>query len=275
MAPPRKPENYVTINCPVCGKEITYHKARRVTTCSLECRKALYYPDKRTTTTCPTCGKVFEYLKSWPRVYCSRACSGKATIGNISQWQANPPLETTCEQCGNIFMYSKSRGRGRFCSKHCNYDWLREHAPKGEENPQFGIKRGRPKQLPPPVTKACIVCGQEFQTKASHLSRRQTCSKKCYGKLAAERSSGENNFNWKGGYQPYYGKDWRQQRRAARRRDRYTCQRCGITEDNLGRQLDVHHIRRFGDFSDYQEANKMSNLISLCNVCHLIVERGA
>jgi len=214
MAPPRKPENYVTINCPVCDKEITYHKSWPVTTCSLACRKALYYPDKRTTTTCPTCGKVFEYLKTWPRKYCSRLCAAKATVDNIDKWQ--PSLYTaTCEQCGKDFETTPKRTRGRFCSRRCHGDWLKEHAPTGEDHP-----------------------------------------------------------SWKGGTIPYYGKDWRQQRRAARRRDNYTCQRCGITEDQLRRRLDVHHIRRFGDFSDYREANKVSNLISLCPVCHKTVEHA-
>lgn len=215
MAPPRKPENYVTINCPICGKEITYHKSWPVKTCSLECRRALHYPDKRTTTTCPTCGKVFEYLKSWPRVYCSRLCSSKAVVNNIAHWEPNPPVEGTCEQCGKMYQYQVSANRGRFCCKKCHHDWMKEHAPTGENHP-----------------------------------------------------------NWKGGYQPYYGANWRQQRRAARRRDQYTCQRCGITEEQLGKRLDVHHIQRFGDFTDHREANKMGNLISLCNACHTFVEHA-
>jgi len=273
MAPSRKPENYVTINCPVCGKEITYHKSWPVKTCSLECRKAFFYPDARTTTTCPTCGKVFEYLKSWPRVYCSRACSGKATVGNIAHWQ--PSLYTaTCEQCGKDFETTPKRTNGRFCSLRCHGDWLKEHGPKGEEHPKFGVKTGRPKHLPPPLTKTCPICGQEFVVKASHFAKRVTCGRECAKHWQVGRYAGEKNGAWKGGYLPYYGPDWRPQRRAARRRDRYTCQRCGITEDQLGRQLDVHHIRRFGDFSDSHEANKVSNLISLCNACHKVVEHS-
>lgn len=87
---------------------------------------------------------------------------------------------------------------------------------------------------------------------------------------------GESNFNWKGGYEPYYGPNWRQQRRNARARDKYTCQRCGVTEKDLGRQLDVHHKIRFGNFGikRYKEANRLENLISLCYTCHTTVEHN-
>jgi 5-methylcytosine-specific restriction endonuclease McrA len=87
--------------------------------------------------------------------------------------------------------------------------------------------------------------------------------------------SGPNNRNWRGGPLPYYGPNWRQARRNARLRDRYTCQRCGVTEAMLGKQLDVHHIEPFRNFGveRYQEANGTANLISLCPSCHLSIER--
>jgi 5-methylcytosine-specific restriction endonuclease McrA len=84
----------------------------------------------------------------------------------------------------------------------------------------------------------------------------------------------ENNPNWQGGYEPYYGPDWHQQRRLARKRDNYTCQRCGITEEKLGRQLDVHHKIPFREFGidNYLNANQLANLISLCFTCHTTTE---
>lgn len=85
---------------------------------------------------------------------------------------------------------------------------------------------------------------------------------------------GEKNPAWRGGYDHYYGPNWQEQRRRARERDRYFCQRCGISEKEIEYELHVHHIIRFGDFGEkrYQEANTLSNLISLCRPCHLIVE---
>jgi 5-methylcytosine-specific restriction endonuclease McrA len=47
-----------------------------------------------------------------------------------------------------------------------------------------------------------------------------------------------------------------------RTRDGFKCKECGISELELGRKLDVHHI-------DYNKENyHKSNLISLCNSCH-------
>jgi len=227
--------------------------------------------EKTITTQCPECGKEFTYYKSWPRKYCSKKCSGKNTASNIHRWKPSA-FQTTCEQCGKEYTATPKTTRGRFCSFTCFTGWMKEHAPAGPDNPKFGKKYGRPAHLPPPVTKRCPVCGKEFTTKKSHLLRRVTCSRECSAVLQAAKESGENNFNWRGGYLPYYGPNWRPQRRAARKRDGYKCQRCGITEDELGREMDVHHIRRFGDFSDYKEANSLKNLVTLCNRCHLVVE---
>jgi DEAD/DEAH box helicase domain-containing protein len=63
-----------------------------------------------------------------------------------------------------------------------------------------------------------------------------------------------------------YGPNWQQQRQAARARDAYTCQVCGMTEN--GRMLEVHHKTPFRTFGAYREANKLENLITLCPNCH-------
>lgn len=96
--------------------------------------------------------------------------------------------------------------------------------------------------------------------------RQRLCSIEC----RTQYCSGENNVRWKGGKFPYYGPNWRRQRRRARKQDGYACQFCGATEAELGRQLDVHHVipfRKFG-IERYKEANHLDNLISLCHSCH-------
>jgi 5-methylcytosine-specific restriction endonuclease McrA len=58
---------------------------------------------------------------------------------------------------------------------------------------------------------------------------------------------GDKNPAWNGGYEPYYGPNWKEQRRKALKRDRNTCQECGATETD--KEHDVHHIipfRKFG-----------------------------
>lgn len=63
-----------------------------------------------------------------------------------------------------------------------------------------------------------------------------------------------------------YGSNWAAQRRAARARDGYRCQMCGIPE--RGREHDVHHKIPFRTFASYEPANQLSNLITLCRSCH-------
>ncbi len=64
-----------------------------------------------------------------------------------------------------------------------------------------------------------------------------------------------------------YSEEWTQKlKESIRQRDNYTCQLCGMTEEeNLivyGRDLEVHHI-------DYNKKNCIEdNLISLCLHCH-------
>ena len=92
------------------------------------------------------------------------------------------------------------------------------------------------------------------------------------GKWQSENLKGENNPSWLGGWKKYYGINWVEQKNKARKRDNYTCQLCGKKEN--GRAHDVHHkipFRKFG-IKRYLEANDLSNLITLCNSCHLRYE---
>jgi len=119
-----------------------------------------------------------------------------------------------------------------------------------------------------PITKKYISCGNR---KGKHLF----CDNKCYGEWRSQNISGSDHPRFKGGGEIYYGSNWRQQRRAARKRDNYTCQKCDVVEN--GRAHDVHHIVPFRDYGieNYKDANKLINLVCLCNVCHLLVENGA
>lgn len=76
--------------------------------------------------------------------------------------------------------------------------------------------------------------------------------------------SGENNPQWRGGisFEPYgleFNNDLKEK---IRERDNWTCQECGIHQDNLDEHLCIHHI-------DYDKKNNSEdNLISLCRSCH-------
>lgn len=77
------------------------------------------------------------------------------------------------------------------------------------------------------------------------------------------------------GSSPLYGGEWRKHRLQALERDAYTCQRCGISqEEHLqrhGRQLHVHHITPSRELAP-KEAHALDNLRALCQHCHGTVE---
>jgi len=76
--------------------------------------------------------------------------------------------------------------------------------------------------------------------------------------------SGESSGIWLGGksFEPYSPEFNDAFKRKIRKRDNYTCQECGYTEEQLGRKLDIHHI-------DYDKKNNdLKNLICLCRACH-------
>lgn len=67
-----------------------------------------------------------------------------------------------------------------------------------------------------------------------------------------------------------YGPNWQKQRDLARARDGYTCQNCGLRETD--RQLHVHHKIPFRNFTSWEQANQLDNLITLCPTCHKLAE---
>ena len=68
------------------------------------------------------------------------------------------------------------------------------------------------------------------------------------------------------------GANWELQARKARERDGFACRQCGISEEDLGRQLDVHHKIPYRSFASNVEANKLEHLIAVCPSCHAKLE---
>jgi len=96
------------------------------------------------------------------------------------------------------------------------------------------------------------------------------CSRECRDKYW----KGPNNPNYIDGKGTNaHGSNWQAQRRKALKRDNHTCQDCALTDseslEQFGQPLTVHHkipFRFFGD--DYETANRLTNLITLCHACH-------
>ena len=95
------------------------------------------------------------------------------------------------------------------------------------------------------------------------------CSPQCRRTWAEEIPSFEVNLAGRPGRR---GANWEIQADHARQRDGFRCQECGVTEEELGRQLDVHHKIPYSNFKSNLEANKLENLISLCPACHAKLE---
>lgn len=216
---------------------------------------------------CPTCGQMFRANPKKPQqVYCSREC------WRLSRFRQ---VERTCETCGKTFSVYQARGAARFCSWEC--------------------RRSQ-------VKKSCEFCGEPFYVKRSDAHLRRTCSRRCSASLRAlekrsprqgqpktedERqriSEGlrryyagdpEKHWNYQGGeFSQKRGPSWAECRRLARERDSYACRICGVTEEELGKQLAVHHIIPFRRFQSHTEANRLENLICVCQSCHMKLEHG-
>lgn len=88
--------------------------------------------------------------------------------------------------------------------------------------------------------------------------------------------SKEKHPNWRGGTSEicWRGTGWKKARKAARDRDNNTCQICGKTAQQQGRNMDVHHRISYFSFDSAEQANALENLVCLCRSCHRKVENG-
>lgn len=117
----------------------------------------------------------------------------------------------------------------------------------------------------------CRVCDKPIWNGPSRAKK--TCSKKC-GNLANSIFAHERNLRRVENKPKDYGPNWLFQRKQARKRDKYVCQKCGIHENDYGMQLSIHHIKPFVLCENYIEANQLQNLISVCEPCHRKIHSG-
>lgn len=172
-------------------------------------------------------------------------------------------VDVECAVCGTAL----TRDRGAynsserfFCGEDCRGQWVSENL-SGEDSPQYDR-----------IELTCVVCGDDFET-WPFKSGRDYCSRDC----ASEGMVGENNPNYKGSHGDYCGANWQEQREKRLARDGYCCVVCGVKDsehsETYGEGLHVHHVqprREFwegGEF-DYESANELSNLVTLCVSCH-------
>lgn len=240
------------LQCLTCGVEIAPDPNPKRTRkfCSRKCSSISQRV--RMTVTCVSCGKTME-RSPWQanrngNQYCSMACR-------------DPAAHITCDWCGKQKRVSPSGvGEHNFCSRKCCRAWQGANG--------LVAKSTR-------VTVTCATCGKLFERQPNQIKRtgNQFCSRACFAENHRYRMTGALNPAWRGGFEPYYGPNWDQQARRARRRDQHRCQRCGIAESELGKTLHVHHIIPLRDFQrDFRRANALANLVSFCPSCHKFLE---
>lgn len=84
---------------------------------------------------------------------------------------------------------------------------------------------------------------------------------------------GSKSPNWKGGFTPerqaFYSTDeWKEASKLVWKRDKGTCQRCGLVKRHKDIKFHIHHIV---SFSVRELRAKPENLVLLCYVCHRFV----
>lgn len=122
-----------------------------------------------------------------------------------------------------------------------------------------------------PIATHCAYCRLEIEVPAWYADQAQLhfCDASC----RRAWTEGVPSFEVCLGAPPKQrGANWALQALKARTRDGFICQVCGISEEELGRQLDVHHKIPYRSFSSNVEANKLEHLISVCPSCHSKLE---
>lgn len=211
---------------------------------------------------CPVCGDVItsdrkSHLQR--RKYCSRKCAGIAQRTRV---------ERPCSECGvtiTINAYALATQQAFFCSRKCM--GMARSRMVGADNPTY---KGGDTVIPD----TCAGCGETFYH-APYRKNAKFCSKRCKGIWMSRHITGANHPQYKGGRVKDRGRNWQFQSRLALERDGYRCQICNKSLKRGKGNYGIHHIRKYREFNgDYETANQLQNLISLCRRCHTLVESG-
>lgn len=225
----------------------------------------------------------------------SEESKNKIRTAKLKQYKDNSKI-IDCKKCGKKFKVSISRledGRGKYCSKKCQYE--DKKGIRRSVNTEF--KKGQKPKNYLGNTVLCKQCGLKFE--ASPSSNRLFCSKKCLinsgyvfieclvckkvfrtiksklkvgrkfcsRKCTFEYYCGENHHQWKGGVTPINEKirkstEYKKWRIEVYKRDKFTCQICGAK--NV--YLNADHIKPFATYPELRF--DINNGRTLCVECH-------
>ena len=201
---------------------------------------------------------------------CSYICSAvdRSNFDTLSDyWFARVDV---CDYCGDVFEHTPSKSR-RFCSEECTTE--------NRKSTGNFVKKSNPRWVGR-VSVECPHCEDDFEVRPSEVDKRIYCSFSCRSKEIGKRNKLEPELS-KCREQIPIPNDVRVE---IYRRDNNQCLMCGMSqEDHLSlynQRLDIHHIIPRVQFvvecssveEARREANRSSNLESLCKSCHSVKE---
>ncbi len=234
-------------------------------------------------TDCDWCGDRFYKKPNEKRDsnnhFCSRECYGNFMSENRSG--KNSPLykkqEVECENCNKLMQRKPchiKEYKNLFCSNSCKNEYKEKTNEYSKENsPCFEQEKVN-----------CTNCGNDFYLKPYRIEIQENyfCKKDCRIEWRSNNWIGKNHPSWEGGTEKIgFGPHWHKIREKIIKRDNETCQVCGMSrkrhKKQYDRDLEVDHIKPRKEFVEngklnYEEANKPSNLNTLCQFCHADVE---
>jgi 5-methylcytosine-specific restriction endonuclease McrA len=181
-------------------------------------------------------------------------------------------FEFTCEWCGEDGVKSQidDRDDHQFCSTGCYHEWRAETL-VGDNSP---VWEGRT------IVVECEWCGEPTEKAMVRYEKNEHafCSRRCHGDWVSKNRHGPNSPLWRGGDNICYGPNWQKQREKRLEYDNHECVICGMNNEEhkqtYANSLHVHHItpaREFlgsGSRIDYERANRIENLLTMCVKCH-------
>jgi len=230
------------MQCPTCGNELDTEQGMRQ-------HHTKVHGEPLPNRTCKGCETDF-YDPKARRKYCDD-CNPNAGEHN-GNWKGGKET-TTCKLCESSFEYYPSNKPGVYCPDCVDTAEEFLGTPYYEYHDIERVKR------------VCELCGRIMTVLKSRAERETVrfCSNNCLHLWLSDRwGKTENQYNGR----------WRSVRRAALERDDHTCQRCGITREEIGHEPDVHHIKPVREFADPQLAHTLDNVICLCRSCHRYAE---
>lgn len=248
--------------CLYCKRPFKITHARQKY-CSNSCYKLGMKELKQIKHHCPQCG-IYSYDIDSRQICCSAVCA------RVYDSIIRGTEYRSCLECGKDFKLIKARQDlklgGNFCSMPCYRKYRKEH-------PDIYVKNKSE------ITYyRCSNCGKIFNAYSNTrmYSKKYFCSVACMVDYNHKNNIGiwnNGKFIFNGTEKVSRGNNWGGAKSYVRRRDEYKCKLCGSVEDK-DTLLTVHHIIPYSIFNDdYIVANQVSNLITLCDKCHIKIHK--